>query len=109
MTRKKKIENLPALPKFRMVVQIINPEWTPDNGKQWDFDNGVYKNGGAGVEYYAFDEVECEVLSLHLNTHTMRVRYIDPTTKKIQTTDDSADVFFKNFKIVPIDPDAWEE
>ena len=85
------------LPKIEMEVLIYNPECTK----------------GSGLPFYSTATKEVEVLTLHLRTHSMRIRYedTDPNTgkKKIRTTDVSLDHFFDYYSIVSNDQTYIEE
>ena len=58
---------------------------------------------GPNGSYFEGKEVEAEVLTLHLSTWKMRVRYFNSSKNQYESLDIPIEEFFKHYKIVPVE------
>ena len=78
-------------PKLTLKMHVRNPDWV-----------AVYTDGRADMTgYMCTMDKECEVVMLNINKGTMRVRYMH--MNKVETYDMSADAFFNQYQIVPME------
>lgn len=87
---------IPVL-KLMLPVKVTNPAWTRENGDQvYEYGKGMIKRPG-GVPYYIIAQVEVQILTVHFERNSMRVRYMWRGEKHTENMD--ATPFFKEFTI----------
>ena len=88
------------LPKIKIHIKNLqNPDWKPSWVKD-SFGNNHPSNVSNMDDYYLSADVEAEVLTVHFNKGTMRVRFKWNNT--VDTRDIPNDEFFKHYKIIEI-------
>lgn len=87
---------IPVL-KLILPVKVKNPAWTYENGDSvYEVGKGMISRPG-GVPFYITAQVEVQILTVHFERNSMRVRYEWLDTVHVENMD--ATPFFKEFTI----------
>lgn len=89
-----------VVPELKLIlpVKVTNPAWTRENGARvYECGKGMVDRPGGGEPYYITAQVEVQILTVHFERNSMRVRYMWRGEKHTENMD--ATPFFKEFTI----------